>query len=90
MRTVELQTAYHWHCDECGEICFSLPWNAEFGPGEREEAYRKFHELDDWQPLPDGWEQFEMVTIPEIVECWNCKTRFTTVDERIEPEAGDA
>lgn len=72
MNTVELQQAFHWHCDACGASNFSLPWKAELTDEAAEEAYRKFHMLDDWQELPDGWRDFEIVTIPRQVKCNQC------------------
>ena len=82
MPAVELQTAYRWCCPSCGEENFALPRKMEFTDDSREDAYRHFHELDEWSPLPDGWEQFEMVHLPDEVTCQHCQGRFTTTDER--------
>lgn len=80
--SVELQMAYHWHCDECGQSNFSMPIKAEFALGEKEEAFRKVNEVDEWSELPDGWQDFECVTLPDTVSCSRCGTEFDTVDER--------
>ncbi len=82
MRSVELQTAYHWHCDDCGAENFAMPVKAEFGPGEREEAYRQYHEMEEFEELPDHWQDFEMVMLPHTVTCSQCATEFRAIDER--------
>jgi len=82
-RRVELKTAYHWHCEECGRENFDLPSKAEMTDEDREDAFRKFHELDEWVQLPEGWKQFEMVWIPDYVTCVHCGETFGTVDERL-------
>ncbi len=81
-RTVELKTAYHWHCEECGVENFALPRKAELTDDEAEEAYRLYHYLDSYSPLPDDWRQFEIVEIPDVVECDQCYAKFATKDER--------
>ena len=80
-RTVELKSAFHWHCDECGEENFALPQKAELTDEDAEYAYRRFHDLEDWCDLPEGWRQFEMVNIPDKVTCSNCGETFLTVNE---------
>ena len=82
MQTVELQVAYHWHCERCGESNFALPQKAELTPEEREGSYRLYHDLDAWQALPEDWADFELVEIPETVRCEACGTEFATIDER--------
>lgn len=81
MRTVELKTAFHWHCDDCSAENFSLPQKAEMTDEEAEAAYREFHELDRWQSLPPGWRCFEMVQRPDWVRCSQCGNAFATKDE---------
>lgn len=81
MRTVELNTAYHWHCDDCGADNFSLALRVEFPPGEHEQAYRHLNDLDDWADLPEDWDQFELVTIPTTVQCSECGREFATVED---------
>lgn len=85
--TVELKTAYQWFCEECGESNFEMSQKAELTEESREEAYRDFHEMDEWEVLPEGWEQFELVMIPDIVECNRCKSKFQTKDERTDEES---
>lgn len=81
--TVELKTAYHWNCEECGADNFTLPQKAEFADDdEREECYRHFNEIDSFGSLPDDWRDFEMVHIPSQVTCKECGAVFTTIDER--------
>lgn len=81
MRTVELKTAYHWNCEDCGCDNFAVGIKAEFAPGEREESYREYHDLASYETLPENWEQFEMVCIPEKVICKSCKVEFLTYHE---------
>lgn len=81
MKTVELKTAYHWNCEECGADNFSVGMKAEFGPGEREESFREFHDMASYEELPENWEKFEMVCIPETVTCKECKAKFSAVNE---------
>ena len=82
MRVVELKSAYHWHCDYCGHANFALPQKAELTDADAEEAYRKFHDLDEWSELPEGWRDFELVHLPDTVMCEECQTSYVTVDER--------
>ena len=84
MKVVELQTAYHWYCPHCDAANYALPQKAEFTKEGREEAYRDFHGLEEWEELPEGWDQFEMVQIPHIVRCFACHEEFKTIDERQE------
>lgn len=83
MRTVELKTAYHWNCDECGADNFDLGIKPEFGPGEKEEFFRNIHGLEDFSELPEDWEKFEAVAIPDVVTCCECGEVFATIDERL-------
>lgn len=83
LQTVELQTAYRWICEDCGREHFAMPIKAEFGDGEKEAAYREMNDIDDWDLLPEGWDNFEMMSIPEAVACGDCGAMFGTVDSRI-------
>lgn len=87
MKPVELKTAYHWNCEECGADNFAVAIKEEFGPGEREEAFRDYHGLASYEVLPDNWEHFEMVSIPEKVKCKGCQSEFATVHE-LEDKSG--
>jgi len=80
-RTVELKTAFHWHCDECSQENFALPQKVELTDEDADRAYRWHHGLDDWCDLPEGWRQFEIVSIPDKVRCSNCDEVFLTMDE---------
>ena len=83
MQVVELKTAYHWHCEVCSEENFALPKKAELTDDERERTFRHFHDMEDFEQLPDGWESFEIVEVPNTVQCIACRTSFKTVDERL-------
>lgn len=84
MKTVTLKTAYHWHCDECSAENFALPMRKEMCEDEKEAHYRYFHGINNaWEPLPEGWEQFECVYIPDEVTCCECGATFHTDDERM-------
>jgi ribosomal protein L44E len=83
---VTVKTAYSWLCDKCGKDQFEKPIKVEFGPGEKEEAFRKIHDLEDYQELPDGWATFELCCIPGRVKCKDCNTEYSTEDEREYPE----
>jgi hypothetical protein len=80
-KVVTLQTAYHWFCNGCSGVNFSLPQKAELTDEEAEEAYRNFYGLDKWADLPENWKDFEMVEIPEIVVCEHCDAEFHTMHE---------
>jgi Zn finger protein HypA/HybF involved in hydrogenase expression len=84
MATVELRQAYHWHCEECGSENFALPQKAELTDEQREAAYRHFNQLDQWAELPEQWRNFQLVHIPETVQCSQCKATFETIDEQID------
>jgi ribosomal protein L37E len=80
---VELQTAYHWFCEQCGEDNFALPQKYDFvDDTEREQMYREYNELEDWEMLPADWRDFEVVAIPDVVTCKRCGANFATRDER--------
>lgn len=82
MQTVELKSAYCWHCEDCGFTNFDLPQKAELTDEDREAAYRKFHDLSEFSRLPEGWQDFELVMIPDTVTCPNCHREFKAIDER--------
>lgn len=86
LQTVELKTAYHWLCEECGRDNYSLPMKMEFAPGEKEEYFRKFHRMEAFEELPDEWEMFECVHIPDEVECQACHAVFKAIDQRLGEE----
>lgn len=78
MRSVEVETAFTWWCDDCGKQNFGLPTRAELTNEEKAEAYRHLHDLEHWEALPEGWSDFELVTLPRSVQCEQCKTRYKT------------
>lgn len=77
-----LLTAYVWDCDECGTANFERSQVAELVDDDREEMFRAFHEMDAWEPLPDNWRDFQMVTSPNSVTCRRCGMTFETEDDR--------
>lgn len=78
---VELRSAFHWFCEACGRTNFSLPAKMEFAPGEKAGIFREVQGLDDDTPLPDGWEAFEMMEMPERVKCEVCGAEFDTMPD---------
>jgi len=83
MRTVEVHQAWVWDCEKCGGENFCRAIVADPMPDEKEELYR---ELND-QPfgdLPPGWENFQMMTRPDVVACVYCGGCFETTDCREE------
>lgn len=85
MKSVELRTAYCWHCDECSELNFCESVIYETTEAEKEEVYRYFHDLEDYDELPDNWRDFQTVCKPGIVKCRQCNTEFETEDE-VDPD----
>jgi len=81
---VELQSAYHWFCDNCSCSNFALPIKAELTDEEAELIYRRVNSLEQWVDLPDGWRDFEMIQIPNVVKCSQCNTEYVAIDETIE------
>ena len=81
MPTVELQTAYRWHCDKCSAENFAVPEKAELIDDEREEAYRKYHDVEEWEELPEGWSDFDLVWLPKLVTCKDCGEQFDAINE---------
>ena len=81
MKSVELRTAYCWHCDECSELNFCESVVCETTGAEKEEIYRYFHDLDEDDELPDRWQDFETVCRPDTVKCKKCGTEFKTEHE---------
>lgn len=85
LKRVELHQAVHWYCDECGTSNFEVLTISELTEEERADAYRHFHDLEDWQDLPDDWMDFELVSTPLYVTCSKCQTKFRSdVDGEIE------
>lgn len=86
MAKVRLLTAYCWDCPNCAAENFARSQAAELSLEDREAIYRHFrhfHEdLEPWQELPEGWDQFEAVTFPEKVRCCKCHQVFDTEDPR--------
>jgi Zn finger protein HypA/HybF involved in hydrogenase expression len=82
MQTVELKTANFWNCEECGRKHYADGIKQEFvDDADREETFRRFHDMDDYEELPEHWREFEVVAIPKVVKCENCGIEFSTEDE---------
>lgn len=81
VKEVELKTAYFWHCETCGGKNFSESVRVEMSDEDAEVAFRQFHEMEDWQVLPDNWRDFELVEIPPTVKCSACGDEFATMNE---------
>lgn len=82
MLTVELRPAYVWTCETCASVNFCQGMTWEGSDEDREAMFREFHELEDWQELPNNWRDFEPVYVPETVKCHHCSEEFSTRDER--------
>jgi len=81
MDTVELKTAYHWHCEECAAANFSLPMVLELTEEEAETVYRDYYRLQEYDELPEDWRSFKLVYIPKTVKCAECNMEYKTMDE---------
>lgn len=82
-RTVELKNAFWWYCDDCSSKNFDHAVDAEFNDDdEREEVFRAFNDLEEWEDLPDNWRDFELMSSPRFVTCQSCSARFSTEDSR--------
>lgn len=77
-RKVELHPAHIWTCEDCGRDNFERCVEAEMPDDERAEMFRKFHHMQEYEELPEGWEGFGMVTAPEEVTCQHCGAEFET------------
>lgn len=82
VRVVELRTAYHWFCEDCSGDNFETAVKSELTEEDKESVYRDFHQMDKWESLPEGWEQFYMVQIPTMVQYSHCGAEFSAIDER--------
>ena len=82
MKTVELRTAFCWHCEKCSELNFTEPVVYECSPEERGDLFRKFHDMNEWSELPEGWQQFQAVYCPDVVKCCKCGSEFKAIDEQ--------
>jgi len=75
--------AFYWWCPECGKLKFELP--VSLPPSEAEKVREEAGVLP-WQvEFMEG----ELITCPDVVRCWNCKTRFTTHDPNADDPIGD-
>lgn len=81
MRRVELQLAHSWHCDECSELNFCVPEIPELTDEDREEVFRKLNNVEDYEELPDDWDQFDVLGIPETVTCSKCGSTFEAYED---------
>lgn len=77
-----LLTAYVWDCDHCGSENFERAIVAEMCDEDREEMFRQFNQMDQWEALPECWRDFQLVTRPDAVTCCKCGTEFDTEDDR--------
>lgn len=73
---IELRTAYYWDCPNCKNGNFVLPEIANVSPEEKEESFRHFHQIEQGFPLPEGWEDFALVYIPNMCKCSLCGKEF--------------
>ncbi|TWU67281.1 hypothetical protein V7x_28550 [Crateriforma conspicua] len=78
MQSVELRTAFSWHCPSCRAANFVQPDVADLSDDDAEAAFRRFNDLEPWQPLPSDWQEFEIVTMPPRVTCCRCHREFIT------------
>lgn len=78
METITLQQAFWWECPACGAGNFAKAVVAEPTDDEKEEAFRQYHDLEAWQPLPPDWNSFDLVKMPICVKCDECQHRFKT------------
>ena len=85
-QSVDIRPAFHFFCEECAAENFFLPRAVEIPPDELEEVYRAEKELDPWESLPDDWNDFEIVEIPELIQCGECDAVFVPAadDEDLE------
>ncbi len=79
--SVVLRTAFVWCCEECGQEHFCHSMKAEFAPGEKEECFRGMHFLEPDEPLPDKWDEFELVETPKEVTCTRCNSVYDCLDD---------
>lgn len=84
MSKVVLKTAYYWICEECGRDNYDRPVLAEIVPGDKETVFREWFGLEEFEELPDDWENFQLVAIPRNVTCEHCGQEYETEDDRIE------
>lgn len=78
---VELKEAFWWFCDNCAAENYARAKQAELNDSDAEEAYRRFHMLEEWAELPEDWRSFKMLEQPKFVECPVCGERFETESE---------
>ncbi len=77
MKTVELNVAYEWICDECGRNNFCSAIVADIPQEEAFEIAKKMGEVEPYEELdPDIMHQFQ--TCPETVTCSHCGEQFST------------
>jgi len=82
MEKARLLTAYVWDCDSCGAENFERSQVAEFVDDEdREDVFRKFHNLPLYADLPEGWQDFQLVTRPDTVTCGECGMKYEATED---------
>jgi hypothetical protein len=89
MPKVELWQAYYWICENCGRTNFGVPEPVPLDPARKEELFRQFNHLEQWTELPEGWEDFELITAPKKVACHCCHDHFDVNLEGIAPNDTD-
>jgi len=77
---IQLQQAFAWTCPWCSTKNYLDGVTPALSPDEREEAIKKFADLEPWQELP-GDHGIELVAAPESVRCINCERSFQVEGE---------
>lgn len=74
MKPVELQQAFLWTCDNCGQDNFERAIACEISKEDAEELATRY-ETEEQMWLDGGW-----VTRPETVQCGHCGEVYETTE----------
>jgi hypothetical protein len=79
LQKIELHQAFSWDCPECGMEMFTRGIVPEMSYEEEQEMRSDF--------AVEPWENGDFILMPNIVECRNCHSKFSTVDDSEETQS---
>lgn len=72
---VDCKLSVVWRCPECNRRNVTPVQILDLNEEEMEELYRKDHDLESWEPIPD-LSNIEHQSEPKTVKCQKCKKEF--------------
>jgi len=67
-----LEQIFRWECPSCNHTNYSQPVKQEVDPAQKEDELREQLGINEWDPLPDDFDQYVLMGPPQEVVCGEC------------------